>query len=998
MSVTTVIDIRKKRFKLNLNQIPNVILDNTFFEVDLPTSLTAGKNSIFIKTINLNVSKYPLKIELLSSDGNVIYTELSTYQNNNNQNIIITYIYPETKIGIAELTIVGTTYQNKLVKYNTKIYVDTYTPNITKLIFDTYPQIHLEKEFTSYKTITYDNNKDTTITNTNDCRYNYISTFKQSGKNASENEFNFDSKNDNQPIIGDNTQINYNNLERNRLKYISKRDNRITSKNKFTYDIIESPIITIENELIISGSNTTYFTNDLIGGEINITNIPQKIIPHYTYTHNDEDYYAIITNVLNEKTLQTSEPYKRKTENTVIPTKKIYSDYTYNNFNNGDITITYQDKATYNDSQQYINYVNINISEFKPIVGNVNKIKTYINSDSATNSSHKLINEHTLIPKNIFIDESNIIPNYSIGYFNDINHINNYWTSSGTIYYDNNVLLDAMILNGIDTHSTTVEVYEKHQYQVVMNITGRQNILIGDKSDLTINAVGNAFINEKQEIANITINEKQVIYKKLSFIVETDYNGLFGIEFKTNVGVWYISDLQIIPVAEFGFTPKHYEFKIPITPLWANDDVTLKFEFYNSNDESAEQTIEVKNVVFDYDTPTYIGGDFNLITGSLYVGSSLNSGIEIGQSNQGAIIRSLGYEGWKRATSHDKAGFMIWSGSVQPGGYDLDNYAGVGIEFNDGDKSSFQFKTQLDADTTGSLFSVRTDEFFLGREDTQFISGSGGLLEISSSFFQLSPAGEMFAQSGIIGGWEIRDGYLQSNNLDEYNTGSITIDSINSSIIFYPSNRIDNTHNLTITPNKQIIIIPEGGSPYYVYTPVMDFNLEGGQINFNGDYSNINLMGTQSSIILMGNQSRIKLQGDHANFILSGINSQYIKTNLGNDDHGGYKYESSFSSGKTTTGFKLRINNSEIAHGIYVDITNTTNAYGIYSNVDGSVNNWAGYFAGGDVMIENDLYVSGRITTNNPFAYESNVGVSGTFTTADSKTVTVNGGIITSIT
>jgi hypothetical protein len=101
----------------------------------------------------------------------------------------------------------------------------------------------------------------------------------------------------------------------------------------------------------------------------------------------------------------------------------------------------------------------------------------------------------------------------------------------------------------------------------------------------------------------------------------------------------------------------------------------------------------------------------------MYVGNSLNSGIEIGQSNNGALLRSIGYEGWTRATTYNKPGFMIWSGSVAPGGYNDYDYAGVGIEITDGLYSSFRFVTQKDPNE--NLMKLRDEQLAKNRQQTQ---------------------------------------------------------------------------------------------------------------------------------------------------------------------------------------------------------------------------------------------------------------------------------------
>ena len=75
---------------------------------------------------------------------------------------------------------------------------------------------------------------------------------------------------------------------------------------------------------------------------------------------------------------------------------------------------------------------------------------------------------------------------------------------------------------------------------------------------------------------------------------------------------------------------------------------------------------------------------------------------------------------------------------------------------------------------------IRTNAFFVGNEDSQFISGSNGNIEISSSGFHLQSSGDVSisgsitATDGKIGNWNIIDGKLSGS--------FITLDADNSTI------------------------------------------------------------------------------------------------------------------------------------------------------------------------------------------------------------------------
>ena len=72
----------------------------------------------------------------------------------------------------------------------------------------------------------------------------------------------------------------------------------------------------------------------------------------------------------------------------------------------------------------------------------------------------------------------------------------------------------------------------------------------------------------------------------------------------------------------------------------------------------------------------------------------------------------------------------MWSGSVTPGGETQDNYNGAGLEIHDGntgtDESFFKFRTNDADNNNSSSFDIKTSRFFLGQEDSTFVSGALG--------------------------------------------------------------------------------------------------------------------------------------------------------------------------------------------------------------------------------------------------------------------------------
>lgn len=203
-------------------------------------------------------------------------------------------------------------------------------------------------------------------------------------------------------------------------------------------------------------------------------------------------------------------------------------------------------------------------------------------------------------------------------------------------------------------------------------------------------------------------------------------------------------------------TTESVSFKVPIATEQLNDPKTLKLQFLNVDGVKSETELIKSDVVFTGGN-VYIAGDQSLITGSFHIGNSIGSGIEMSGESSG-YLKSVGYNGFISASlGKGPGGFLIWSGSgdLQIG---ADQYPGVGMEMvSEGGSSSFFFTTH-----NGGNLKVITDEFFIGSETTQFISGSNGNIEISSSFFHLNPKDS----EAIIGGFVITPTAISSSQFD----------------------------------------------------------------------------------------------------------------------------------------------------------------------------------------------------------------------------------------
>ena len=200
---------------------------------------------------------------------------------------------------------------------------------------------------------------------------------------------------------------------------------------------------------------------------------------------------------------------------------------------------------------------------------------------------------------------------------------------------------------------------------------------------------------------------------------------------------------------EFGFNTSSLQNTFSLPTSHRNEKIDFKFEFVNTAGNASKQVIEVRDNTLQGGN-TYIGGDDNLMTGSLYVAGATGTGVHLSGKGNASMIRSIGYSGFKNATTTSGgspvgyAGFVIYSGSIQPLLSSAEQYSGVGIELVANTASYFKYTT-----SGSGLLDIRTKNFFLGDPAASYISGSGTIFQISSSNFSISPQGNVYVKGNI---------------------------------------------------------------------------------------------------------------------------------------------------------------------------------------------------------------------------------------------------------
>jgi len=254
------------------------------------------------------------------------------------------------------------------------------------------------------------------------------------------------------------------------------------------------------------------------------------------------------------------------------------------------------------------------------------------------------------------------------------------------------------------------------------------------------------------------------VFNRVEFVPE--YTETFTPIFVIRKGSWFITNISLTANLDTGFSPNFHTLNIRIPTDAMNAPMAFRFQYVDYLGAPAQTETYAQGAIFDGDN-NYFEGDSGLITGSITIGNTVGSGIELAGVSS-AFIRSIGYQGFTSASAGKGSGFLFYSASVLPDS--PDGYGGVGLELVQDSSSFFRFATSGSISGKPAGLEIRTDSFFLGGDDS-FISGANGAIEITSSNFHLDRQGDVIMQGtitaeagGTIGGWGIGTTTLSSSN------------------------------------------------------------------------------------------------------------------------------------------------------------------------------------------------------------------------------------------
>jgi len=454
-------------------------------------------------------------------------------------------------------------------------------------------------------------------------------------------------------------------------------------------------------------------------------------------------------------------------------------------------------------------YADITLGNLRAYSGDIHRMKVYAKHGNDASEQENRIGDFIVQDKNELINRNSPSGQTPIGTFWSQSVVDNHWISSSNcdqpIQKNDSEIISAVLLSGSNYGNGEFFDFKTKDYvplvknqDYIVNFSSyfvkkpkqQPDGSVQEQAKIEVLLSGSVQSPNQELLSLGTISgegddSSETLEGKISgsipnlFNYVTTYAGL-GLEpsaslvFRVHAGEFHVGKAAIRPLKLANFHPDSYRVKLPM-PKKAprNQQYNFRVEFYDFDNNKSQFTTESTASVFFTGANDVLDGLDNYFEGAQLWGNAMEI---YGVSGNSAYMRSVGYQGFEKTragTGERNGGFMIFSGSIGTRITASEAYDGVGIEIvdasagpgNPGQHKYLQFRS-VDPVTGEARFRVQTDEFYFGQDRTQpnaqFVSGSEGKIEISSSNFHLDNDGSVVMQGtitaeagGTIGGFTI---------------------------------------------------------------------------------------------------------------------------------------------------------------------------------------------------------------------------------------------------
>ena len=653
--------------------------DSLYFEVaDVPDEFTAGKNMFRIHgNHELLQSNSQILIQVLDISGKPIYHHVNTFIDIAGRVVIGVYVYPETPVGIGKLQIMGIatsrpggqpipqSWQGRYnVRWERNVSVVAVKKNKSPIIFQTIPGVKMAEKVRNYLTQEYVSGTAATQSFSSPISYTYPG-YGQGIITCEEAYFTADMEGGIINVPNPNVSLGAG---------VSLSTEASSSYTGYISAVVNSTQVQVSPYILSvqSTNNSGGSVTGVVGKTTQISTVnssypPSSFGPISTYTvdwnqtatyasgSNNQQSFASITlknldpiigNVHSVKTWMKSAGYAtyQLMSEEVLEDRDLLinvdSNLAYDrlgDFRNQAIIDTYWASESVNQpgnefqvihsDEQMIssmvitgssllssstNYPN-NPLDTDPYIKVYNTSNTDIYKDNEYNLEFRVAAEAdpsgqvSASHMDIYISGSNIAPSDG----RNIGH----------------KLVALKTTNAAPSNNTTVGAYvglssllnnpSSGVSSPYATMGGVSNNALGEES---LEVAANFAANSAASVESHTYGQFDQRLLQLSYTPSQDTGA--HIVFAVTRGKWHVADVRLVGASDRGFTPNHTFFEVPLSTPQQDDVLDFKFQFYNSQAEIGNITMLTQSMDFT-GSNTYISGDNNEISGSLFIGNGI---------------------------------------------------------------------------------------------------------------------------------------------------------------------------------------------------------------------------------------------------------------------------------------------------------------------------------------------------------------------------------------
>ena len=457
-------------------------------------------------------------------------------------------------------------------------------------------------------------------------------------------------------------------------------------------------------------TNSATFSSDMQGGTIEIPEREVTLTSTDVTTGNIKEetvtvpkYKSKILEVLDDKTIVPEEPPLVPLPTGSQPVGTDVEEVTIEDFSSTPITASFNVTNAY-PSQSNINFdslLDLTIKDMRTFSGDIYRIRVHGKSEAA-GSDFTVLTDVIVESPELLVDSNSSSGVLRTGYFINQGHIETYWdkfsmdsdtkATNVSTTHNSSEFIDSLKISGSSSgqnQSVVAQTKSTKSFTIRKDVAYTLSAKIkGQTTDKTINSNGTVQPKGKLffHLSGSNLNTSELVTSNTRFgfeltdeatkepvvlqldedltgiqnfeTIEHTFKPKFNLDKSVNTdtvlqlraesGEWFISDLSLKPAMDTGFSPDEFKLKVPIPRSIRPDRFDFLIEYFDINNNVAETVTILQDVPIS-GSALVIDGDGNLLTGSLFMGNAVDSGIEAAGINS-AFVRSVGYEGFESAS------------------------------------------------------------------------------------------------------------------------------------------------------------------------------------------------------------------------------------------------------------------------------------------------------------------------------------------------------------